>query len=141
MLMLGDELMISPRHGGMIDTFEKKSPFGICGVVIVEDISLISKTYSIIESDDNRIYRLIEKPSKPMNHIMGTGNCVFNNEILSYIDQTPINQRRGEKELPDLIQCAIDEGEIVRSFVICDKYFNVNSDKEVEEMSSYFSHL
>lgn len=141
MLMLGDEFMVGPRHQEMIDFFEKNKLFGICGVVEVEDIKLISKTYSIIHSVDNQIYRLIEKPKNPMNNIMGTGNCIFKNEILSYIDQTPINQKRGEKELPDLIQCAIDNGNIVKSFVICNKYFNMNSNEELREANSYFAHL
>lgn len=141
MLMLGDELMINPHHQPMINVFKKENLFGICGVVIVEDINLIKKTYSIIQSEENRIYRLIEKPSKPMNNIMGTGNCVFNNEIFSYIDQTPINQKRREKELPDLIQCAIDEGHIVKSFKICDHYVNVNVPEEIRKAESYFAHL
>ena len=141
MLMLGDEFMVGPRHQEMIDFFEKNKLFGICGVVEVEDIKLISKTYSIIQSVDNQINRLIEKPKNPMNNIMGTGNCIFRNEILSYIPQTPINQKRDEKELPDLIQCAIDNGNIVKSFVICNKYFNINSNEELREANSYFAHL
>ncbi|MBW2044757.1 MAG: nucleotidyltransferase family protein [Deltaproteobacteria bacterium] len=141
MLMLGDELMINPRHQEMMDVFEEEGLFGICGVVIVEDIDLIKKTYSVIQSDDNRIYRLVEKPSRPMNNIMGTGNCIFRNEILGYIDQTPINQKRQEKELPDLIQCAIDGGCVVKSFAICDRYLNLNSKEELEEIKSYFAHL
>jgi dTDP-glucose pyrophosphorylase len=76
-----------------------------------------------------------------MNNLMGTGNCIFKNEILSYIPQTPINQKRGEKELVDLIQCAIDEGHIVKSFLICDQYFNVNSPEEIKEAQSYFAHF
>lgn len=141
MLMLGDELMINPRHKEMIELFRKENLFGICGVVVVEDRELIKKTYSIIQSEDNRIYRLIEKPSKPMNNIMGTGNCIFKNEILSYIPQTPINQKRGEKELPDLIQCAIDEGHIIKSFNICDHYVNVNIPEEIRRAESYFGHF
>jgi len=141
MLMLGDEVMVGPRHQEMINVFEKKNLFGICGVVRVDDTDLIKKTYSIIQSQDNQIYRLIEKPSKPMNDIMGTGNCIFKCDIFEYINQTPINQKRGEKELPDLIQCVIDEGHIVRSFMICERYFNMNSHKELEEVNSYFAHL
>lgn len=140
-LMLADEFMLNPRHEQMIEKYNQEGLFGVCGVVTVDDINLIKKTYSIIESDGNRIYRLIEKPSKPMNNIMGTGNCIFKNEILSYIEQTPINQKRGEKELPDLIQCAIDEGNIVKSFEICDRYVNVNSKEELQDLRSYFAHL
>ena len=141
MLMLGDEFMLSPRHEQMIEEYKKEDLFGVCGVLTVDDINLIRKTYSIIESEDNRIYRLIEKPSRPMNNIMGTGNCIFKNEIFAYIEQTPINQKRGEKELPDLIQCAIDDGNIVKSFKICDRYVNVNSKKEFQNLRSYFAHL
>lgn len=141
MLMLGDEIMINPRHQLMIDIFKKETLFGVCGVVIVEDTGLIKKTYSVIESKDNRIYRLIEKPSRPMNNVMGTGNCMFKNKILSYIAQTPINQKRGEKELPDLIQCAIDEGNIIKSFKICDHYVNINVPEEIKKAESYFAHF
>lgn len=141
MLMLGDELMIEPKHSEMIERYQKEHLFSLCGAVRVEDKNLIKKTYAIIQNEEGRIFRLIEKPNKPMNNIMGTGNCIFKNEILSYIPQTPINQKRGEKELVDLIQCAIDEGQIVKSFVICDKYFNVNSQEEFEEAKSYFAHF
>lgn len=141
MLMLGDELMINPKHGAMADLFEKEGLFGVCGVVAVEDLNLVRKTYSVIEAADQRIIRLIEKPSNPQNNIMGTGNCIFRNEILDFIPSTPINQKRKEKELPDLIQCAIDEGRLVRSFNICDHYVNVNVPGEIQRVESLFAHF
>lgn len=141
MLMLGDELMTRPKHAEMIKKYNEEKLFGVCGAVIVDDKNLIKKTYALIQGEDNRIFRLIEKPSNPMNNIMGTGNCIFKNEIFSYIPQTPINQKRGEKELPDLIQCAIDDGKVVKSFTICDRYFNLNSQDEIQEAKSYFAHL
>ena len=140
-LMLGDELMIKPKHSEMIKKYHDENLFTLCGVVNVEDKNLIKKTYAVIQDGDNEIFRLIEKPSNPTNNIMGTGDCVFKNEIFSYIPQTPINQKRGEKELVDLIQCAIDEGKMVKSFVICDKYFNLNLKEDIEEAKSYFAHF
>jgi len=141
MLMLGDELMIKSKHSEMIKKYRDENLFALCGVIKVEDKNLIKKTYAVIQGVDNRIFRLIEKPANPMNNIMGTGNCVFKNKIFSYIPQTPINQKRGEKELPDLIQCAIDNGKIVKSFVICDKYFNLNLKEDIKEAESYFAHF
>lgn len=141
MLMLGDELMIKPKHQEMIKKYQEENLFALCGALRVKDRNLIKKTYSIIGDDNNRIFRLVEKPSKPMNNIMGTGNCIFKNEILSYIPQTPINQKRGEKELVDLIQCAVDDGKTAKSFNICDQYFNLNSQEEIEEVESYFAHF
>lgn len=141
MLMLGDELLINPRHQEMMKKYKSESLFGVCGVVEVQDRALISRTYAIIQGNDQKIFRLIEKPNNPHNNWMGMGNCIFKNEIFSYIEQTPINQKRGEKELPDLIQCAIDDGKIVKSFDLCDRYINVNSPIELKEADSYFAHI
>jgi dTDP-glucose pyrophosphorylase len=141
MLMLGDEFMVNPYHRTFVEEFLGNSElFGLCGVVRVKDKDLVKKTYAVIQSQDSRIYRLIEKPNNPPNAIMGTGNCVFKNGIFSYIEATPINQKRKEKELPDLIQCAIDDGHIIKSFIISEEYVNVNSPKELDKTKSYFSH-
>lgn len=127
-LFLADEVLKNPNHSQMMKKFKEEHLFAICGVVIVKDMTQIRKTYSVIQdSHDGRIYRLIEKPRNPLNNIMGTGNCIFRNEIFEYIQYTPINQQRGEKELPDLIQCAIDDGKIVKSFNIGDHYININT--------------
>lgn len=140
MLMLGDELMISPRHKDFMAYFKKGHLFGLCGAVLVKDKNLIKRTYSVVQNDKSRIQRLVEKPENPPNNIMGTGNCVFKNNIFDYIPKTPINQQRGEKELPDLIQCAIDDGKKIESFVICDEYINVNIPEEITRAHSYFRH-
>jgi NDP-sugar pyrophosphorylase family protein len=132
MLFLADELLIDPNPSEMAEVFEKEGLFVICGVTQVEDISLISRTYSVIyNAEDSRIYRLIEKPVKPVNNIMGTGNCIFRNEIFNYIPRTPINQTRQQKELPDLIQCTIDDGHPVKLFHISAEYVNINTPDDI----------
>ncbi len=132
-LFLADEILIDPKPKTMIETFKKEKLFVMCGVTKVEDPNQIKKTYSVIYNpEDNRIYRLIEKPRKPVNHIMGTGNCIFRNQIFEYIPYTPINQTRKEKELPDLIQCAIDDGNPVKLFFIGAKYVNINTPDDIE---------
>lgn len=129
MLFLADEVMVHPRHSAMVRDFRgDENVFGLCGVVKVDDREAIKKTYSLIyEESTGQIYRLVEKPKHPMNDLMGTGNCIFQNSIFDFIDDTPINQQRGEKEMPDLIQCAIDDGRMVKVFDIGDAYINVNT--------------
>lgn len=141
MLFLGDEILVNSRHHRMLDEFKKEELFGICGVVMEKNRERLGKTYAIMQDEQRRIYRMIEKPRKPMNDSMGTGNCIFKNELFSYIKRTPINPNRGEKELPDLIQCAIDEGNIVKSFVICDWYTNINSEEDLRDAESHLSKL
>lgn len=135
-LFLGDELLINPKHKDMMAEFENEGLFGICGMVIEKNRSKISRTYSIFQDGNDRIFRLIEKPKNPQSDLQGTGNCIFRNELLSYIEKTPINQERGERELPDLIQCAIDDGKVVKSFRLCDGYANINSEKDLNEVNS-----
>jgi dTDP-glucose pyrophosphorylase len=132
MLFLADEIMVGPRHREMIEKYQSESILVLCGVITVKDRTQISKTYTIIRNESNdQIYRLIEKPANPMNDVMGTGNCIFSNEIFGYIPHTPINQKRGEKELPDLIQCAIDDGRMVKSFFVGDRYVNINTPDDI----------
>ena len=139
-LLLADEILIHPNPMEMIETFQKEKLFVMCGVTQVEDRSQISKTYTVIcNEDDNRIYRLIEKPRNPFNNIMGTGNCIFKNEIFDYVPYTPINYMRKEKELPDLIQCTIDDGNPVKLFHINAKYVNINTPEDISIAEQSFN--
>ena len=115
----------------MVKTFRDEEAFALCGVLNVEDRDYIRRTYTLFHGEDNRIFRLIEKPRNPTSSIMGTGNCLFKNEILDYIEMTPIHYQRKEKELPDLIQCAVDDGKLVKMFHLCAHYVNLNSMDDV----------
>lgn len=132
-LLLGDEVLVNSRHKEMLKKFVEEDLFGICGVLFQRDIRKISRTYSVLTDDNGRIFRLIEKPRKALNNWQGTGHCIFKNEIFNYIERTPIHPERGEKELPDLIQCAVDDGKIVKIFDICDEYVNINSEEDLVE--------
>jgi len=90
-----------------------------------------------LKDDKDRIFRLIEKPRRPINEYQGTGHCIFNNAILDYIDITPIHHDRGEKELPDLIQSCIDDGKTVKAFHVCSQYFNINSKEDLLSAGHY----
>ena len=132
MLFLADEILVRPHHGEMLRRFQEESLFAICGVVRVEDRQEIRKTYALLgDEESGRIYRLIEKPRRPVNDIMGTGNCVMRAEILDFVERTPINVERNERELPDLIQCAVDEGRMVKYFDVGDGYFNINTPEDI----------
>jgi len=132
MLFLADEILWRPHHGEMVRKFEEEDLFVICGVVGEHDRDEIRKTYALIEDDrDRRVYRLIEKPRNPPNQVRGTGNCIFRASIFDYVEHTPINQSRKEKELPDLIQCAIDDGLMVKAFDIGEGYVNINTPADI----------
>lgn len=142
MLFLADEVIIAPRHQNMLDLFHNDKLFVACGTAHVEDLSQISKTYALMgDSNTNQIFRLIEKPRVAINNIMGTGNCVMRSDIFKYIDRTPINVQRNEKELPDLIQCAIDEGQPIKHFDIGNGYFNINTPEDITLAEEYIKQI
>ena len=136
-LMLGDEIITESRHIEMVEDFQIGDVFGLCGVIRRQrdELEKISRTYSMTLSKKWDICRLVEKPTYFPNIFQGTGHCIFKNKILNYIPETPVDLRRGreEKELPSLIQCAIDDGKVFRGFVIGKDYFNINSDNDIKE--------
>ncbi len=132
MTFLGDEIFIGPRHEEMISYFMQGEYFVVCGVVKAHERSEISKTYTVIQDEQSTVFRLIEKPKRPLNDIQGTGNCIFRNNIFDYIADTPINQKRGEKELVDMIQCSVDDGQMVKTFNIGSDYFNINIENDIQ---------
>lgn len=132
MLFLADEVLLAPNHLAMIEEFNGGGIFALCGVTVPDSPEEVRKTYAVLEDQRGRILRLVEKPRKPLNQFQGTGNILLSNRILEYIACTPINQLRKEKELPDLIQCAIDDGHIVKSFPVGGRYVNVNLPTDIE---------
>ena len=131
MLLLADEILLDPNHPAMVERFRQGGVFALCGLTVAPDPLAVRKTYAVFEDEGGRILRLVEKPRRAINQYQGTGNCIFSNGILEYIEYTPISQARNEKELPDLIQCAIDDGHVVRSFLVGGRYININTVEDV----------
>ncbi len=132
-LLLGDEVLTETRIPAMVREFHYQKPFVLCGVVRQPVKEKISRTYTVLTGEGGRIFRLIEKPRVVINDIQGTGHCIFHNDILQYIEKTPIHPVRGEKELPDLIQCAVDDGRYVSLFEIGSMYTNINYKDDLAE--------
>ena len=131
-LMLSDEIIIDAKIREMLRRFREKDLFAICGIVPEQDAGSIGKTYTAMVNEKKRAFRLIEKPKVKINNIKGTGHCVFKNDILSYIERTPVNAFRNQKEMVDMIQVAIDDGKNVEMFPISDKYINVNTKEDFD---------
>jgi len=130
-LMLADEIVPNAKMKQMIKKFKDEELFGLCGVVFEKDRYSIGKTYTAMINEKGRAFRLIEKPKVKINNIKGTGHCILKNEIFNYIKRTPINAIRGQKELVDLIQVAIDNGRKVHIYPLSKSYINVNTEEDL----------
>ena len=139
-LTLGDEIMKNPGPTEMIRFYgEDPNLFGVCGILKAEDPLQVRRTYSLVKDESDRIFRLIEKPRRAINEFQGTGHCIFKNRILDYIEMTPLHHERREKELPDLIQCCIDDGNIVKAFLVCERYANINSTADLIAAGNFWN--
>jgi UDP-N-acetylglucosamine diphosphorylase / glucose-1-phosphate thymidylyltransferase / UDP-N-acetylgalactosamine diphosphorylase / glucosamine-1-phosphate N-acetyltransferase / galactosamine-1-phosphate N-acetyltransferase len=139
-LFLGDEFFVGSDHKSLVQRFYEENAFAVCGVIKVKDRKMISKTYSLLyDNESSRVFRLIEKPQNPLNDLMGSGNIIFKNDIFHYIEKTPINTHRKEKELPDLIQCSVDDGKKVLIHLIASEYVNINSPEDITILNKIVS--
>lgn len=139
MLFLADEVMRKPRHREMVQAFYRDEAFVLVGIVPQPDTAQIRKTYSVLHHPgDAKVYRLVEKPRVPINQLQGTGNLVFRGAILKYLPITPVNPVRGERDLTDLVQCAIDDGRNVQWFEVGADYVNINEPDDIRKVENLY---
>ena len=133
----GDEIVCSPRPYEMIENFYEQDLFVECGVVQVPVARVIRHGYGVMfDPYDYRVYRIVDKPRKAVNCFMGTGVCVFRNEIVEYLEPVYTHELSEKKGLPGFIQCVIDDGYAVKLFVVgsgCIERNRVNDCDDVEQ--------
>lgn len=131
MLFLADEILLGPQHAGMWKRFQEREVVALLGVTRPRDPEAVRNTYALLEDGAGRVLRLVEKPRHALSPWQGTGNILFRPEMLQYLAGTPIHPARQERELPDWIQCAIDDGRRVESFEVGGQYININRPEDI----------
>ena len=53
LLLLGDEILLNPRHQAMIDAYRESDCIAICGILWVDDKELVKRTYTLIKDESN----------------------------------------------------------------------------------------
>jgi len=129
-LFLGDEILIDADHHKMQSNFYQSNASISCGAIPTDDPERIRKNYTLsFDPDSGLIRRVVEKPVQLLSPYIGTGNCLFRNDTLHYIDQMPTDPGTGKKELAGLIQYTIDAGDAVlcHKFEAIYHYVNLNT--------------
>jgi bifunctional UDP-N-acetylglucosamine pyrophosphorylase/glucosamine-1-phosphate N-acetyltransferase len=75
------------------------------GVVRVEN----PQDFGVVEIEDGKVKRIIEKPEKPPSNLINAGVYRFTSDIIEFLEKTPLS-KRGEYEITDTIQLAINSG-------------------------------
>ena len=119
--ILGDELYLGSNHRRLLDDLPPDFD-AVCGLLRTGDLHQIKRNYSV-RVEEGRITRLVEKPEKIENGLLGCGTYVFSPRIFDAIETTPPSVRSGRVELTD----AIGRLERVYPFLLEGRYFNINT--------------
>jgi len=106
--LLEDEFLM--LNGDAIVNSEdiKKVISGKSMVLAVKEVEN-PQDFGVVEIKDGRVVRIVEKPEKPPTNLINAGVYRFTKDILEFVEKTPIS-RRGEYEITDSIQLAINAG-------------------------------
>jgi bifunctional UDP-N-acetylglucosamine pyrophosphorylase/glucosamine-1-phosphate N-acetyltransferase len=93
--------------------------------------------YGVLEVQDDRVLRIIEKPTNPPTNLANAGIYVFPLSIFDAIHKTGLSVRK-EYEITDSLQMLIDEGKDVGFLTLCDKWMDIGKPWELLEANEYF---
>ena len=77
-------------------------------VICVKEVENPSD-FGVLETENNKVVRIIEKPKNPPTNLANAGIYLFRESMFDFIDKTQLSVRR-ELEITDSIQMLIDSG-------------------------------
>jgi glucose-1-phosphate thymidylyltransferase len=136
MVILGDDVTISPSLSNLAQTFRRRNAMVVEGVVEEPSLENLRSTCAVVLDQDSRIVDIEEKPTEPSSHLRGCGIYVFSYQIFNLIERTPVSDVRNEREITDSIGLATTlggaYGEIIDGW-----NFNINTVEDLETARKY----
>jgi len=93
--------------------------------------------YGVLEVQESRVLRIIEKPANPPTNLANAGIYVFPLSIFDTIHRTPLSVRK-EYEITDSLQMLIDEGKDIVFLELRDKWMDIGKPWDLLEANDYF---
>lgn len=124
-LFLGDIYFDTTGLSAMTAMFQD----GCDGVLAVKrepDLDAIKRNFVVLQGDDGRVRRVIEKPRHPRTDLKGCGLYLFDVSFFDAVRRTPRTAMRDEYEITDAIQIYIDDGFHVRSAEVINDDLNIS---------------
>lgn len=114
-LFLGDIFLVLDDLTPHLKRMDDPGARSIIFVKHEADPEAIRRNFAVLLDGDDRIMRVIEKPTQLVNDLKGCGVYVFDETIFEAIEQTPRSALRNEYELTDAIQTLINLGHTTRA--------------------------
>ena len=73
--------------------------------------------FGVVEIENDEVKKIVEKPEKPPSNLINAGVYHFTEDLFEFLERTQMS-KRGEYEITDTIQLAIDSGIVFRAVEI-----------------------
>jgi len=134
-VMLSDECYINSNHSDL-SSFPYRESLATCTIMRVDDRDLIQRNYSVV-INGKRIIKLIEKPKRIINDILGCGTFIFSPDIFKEIESAFVRNNMEYVEFITFIDELCQNGENISYFRLTGTYVNIN-DRDSLNLAKYF---
>ncbi|WP_410507259.1 sugar phosphate nucleotidyltransferase [Methanosarcina hadiensis] len=104
-------------------------------VICVKEVENPSD-FGVLETSDNKVIRIIEKPKNPPTNLANAGIYLFRESIFGFIDRTQPSVRK-ELEITDSIQMLIDNGAAVGYSPLEDSWIDIGYPWDLLKANEY----
>lgn len=91
----------------------------------------IKRSYSI-QTNNDLITNVVEKPAVIVNKLCGMGYYFFDKRVFDYIKKTAVSERTGRVEITDVLQTMINRGEGISPVFFDGDYLNVTFPDDIK---------
>ncbi len=129
-LMLNGDIIVSPQH---IRNMVEQSRDVVMTARYVDNPS----EFGVLEVEDERVLRIIEKPEKPPTNLANAGIYVFPLAIFDAINKTRLSVRK-EYEITESLQLLIDEGVGVGFLTLSGNWLDIGRPWDLLDANEHF---
>jgi len=120
------------------DVLERLKKHDADGVLTVCRVNDPSK-FGVIEKDDGRVVRIVEKSQNPPTDLANTSIYLFHKDIFDACEKIPLSSR-GEYEITDAIQFLIDSGKVFE-YEIIENWIDIGTKQQLQEAQKLAAEL
>ena len=112
MVILGDDLTITPSFSNLAELFWKNQAWAVEGVVVEKDINALRRACCISVNETNKVISIEEKPIMPTSNLRGCGVYLFDPIVFGFIRKTPIIPPKNEQEITNTLKIMSEYGKV-----------------------------
>lgn len=122
-----DEIHLNGRHSQAVSYFCSHNLDGLVGYLRNAHPTTVQTGYAVEVDNSGRVLRLEEKPAIPCSTNLGVGFWLLSRSFFDFLEITPLNPLRGERDFVSAIQLMIDARLAICALDLGGQFFNINT--------------